>query len=158
MIKIYRCGKNEIENTLKNAVPPYICGIFEIKRTANGKPYIEGNPVYFSLSHSGNKAVVAICDKPVGVDCEIIRERKIKGVLSRFTERERDEINVDTVRFLYNWTAKEAFIKMKGGTLANDLKRLEYCESKLYAGGKLQNCTLETQTIGNLIITVCTER
>ena len=36
-----------------------------LARTENGKPYIDGNPLYFSLSHSGKHGVIAVCDKPV---------------------------------------------------------------------------------------------
>lgn len=154
---IIKCEAETVYNTLKNAIAPHICGSFDIKRTPNGKPYIEGNPVYFSLSHSGEKAVIAISDSPVGIDCELIGRRTANSVISRFTERERAEINGDIAAFLYNWTAKEAFIKMLGGTLARDLKRLEYFGGKLYLDAIPQDCAVEHMNDGELIITVCTK-
>lgn len=156
MLKLYYCDKNDIENTLKNVITPNICGDYRIERTQNGKPYIVGNPLYFSVSHSDNRAVIAICDKPVGVDCEIIRERKISGISKRLSEREQAEIGGNTLNFLYNWTAKEAFIKMIGGTLASCLKHLEFFESKIYMGGKLQNCTVKFENQPNFVVAVCT--
>ena len=68
---------------------------------ANGKPYIEGNPFYFSLSHSGNYAVCAISDSPIGVDIEKEKElsERIKG---RFAKN------------IVEWTEKEAKGKLTG--------------------------------------------
>lgn len=117
---------------------------FEIKRTPNGKPYIEDNPLYFSISHSHNHAVIAICDKPVGIDLEFYdkdgRLKKYTSILKRFTEREKQEIGDCFAKFFINWIIKEAYIKMTGGTLAADLKKLEYTGRKLYFDGREVTC------------------
>lgn len=42
----------------------------DFRITKHGKPYVNNNPFYFSLSHSYNYAVCAISDSPVGVDIE----------------------------------------------------------------------------------------
>ncbi len=119
------------ENELKSVIAPNICGNFNILRTPNGKPYIDGDPVYFSLSHSKNVTVIAISDEHVGVDLEFTGRKKYSAILSRFTARERAEITNET-DFLHAWVAKESFIKTVGGTLAHDLKRLEYYGGKIY--------------------------
>ena len=64
----------------------------EIKRTENGKPYFEGDPVFFSVSHTGETALIAVCDRAVGVDAEIIKQRDFNAILKRFTAREQVEI------------------------------------------------------------------
>lgn len=117
---------------------------FEIKRTENGKPYIVGNPLYFSLSHSRGHAVIALCDKPVGIDMERYHEngrlKNYKHILSSFTEREKQWISDTFAFFFLNWVAKEAYIKMVGGTLAHYLKRLEFYDYKLYLDGEQVSC------------------
>lgn len=121
--------KTEILIARKLSVP------FKILRTENGKPYIEGNPLFFSVSHSGSRAVIALCDKPVGVDLERCdAEKNFSHVLARFTEREKEEIGESAAAFYKNWTAKEAYIKMIGGTLAHDLTNTEYVNRRICRG------------------------
>lgn len=93
---------------------------------ANGKPMLAeplsetGGGIDFSLSHSGDYAVFAISDKPVGVDierktdgCEAVakrffREEEYKDMMGADTEEERKR------RFLEYWTMKEAYVKRDG--------------------------------------------
>lgn len=83
----------------------------------HGKPYMDDAP-YFSISHSGSFAVLAVSEKPVGVDIQkavFIR----KNVLRRsFTKEEQDMIGEDPVRFLRLWTRKEAAVKLTGDGLS----------------------------------------
>lgn len=74
-----------------------------------GKPYVEGDPFYFSLSHSGDYAVCAISDSPVGVDIEKEKElsEKIKGRFAKNT---------------VEWTEKEAKGKLTGNGFFDDTK------------------------------------
>lgn len=126
----------------------------EILRTENGKPYIEGNPLYFSISHSGKHAIIAVCGKPVGADLEIFKDKSHNLLISRFPSEEQEEIT-DERQFLLHWTAREAFIKMKGGTLANDLKSTSYSGGKIYYCGAEQVCTLQQHFTEYGVITVC---
>ncbi|MBE6718409.1 MAG: hypothetical protein E7574_04045 [Ruminococcaceae bacterium] len=71
------------------------------KTMENGKPYIEGNPFYFSLSHSGDYAVCAISDTPVGIDIELDKELSTL-VKKRFAEN------------MLEWTKREAKGKLTG--------------------------------------------
>ena len=84
----------------------------------NEKPYIEGNPLYISVSHSGNWAVCAIADKPIGVDVEEIRGVQEKFVVRTCSEGERAYIRYGDAgylsRFWECWTAKEALFKLTG--------------------------------------------
>ena len=159
MLEIFLTENNSVYEKLEILLTQRLGAKFEIMRTANSKPYIEGTPLHLSLSHSGSSALIAISDKPVGVDAEIIKERKYSSVLSRFTERERKEINNDITAFYENWTIKEAYIKLSGGTLAKDLKRLEYFGRSLFCDGEKVTCgynALEIQS-GKLLCTVCAE-
>ena len=55
MTKLYFCRAQEIEKTLKTALSPHICGDYEIKRGVYGKPYIEGNLVFFQFRTAETK-------------------------------------------------------------------------------------------------------
>ena len=158
MIELIFTDKESVYNKLESVVAPHICGSFELKRTKNGKPYIEGNPLYFSLSHSGDKAVIALCDKPVGVDFELFGAHKFESVLSRLTARERQEIQSDEKKFLENWTAKEAYIKMVGGTIAGYLKRLEYFNGVIFLDNLPQNCGICAHEYEFGIVTTCIQK
>lgn len=151
MFKLYTTKNERVYEKVKE-----VCQIdCEIKRTENGKPYFEGDPVFFSVSHTGETALIAVCDRAVGVDAEIIKQRDFNAILKRFTAREQDEIALDTLAFLKNWTAKEAYIKLLGGTLAEDLKRLEYFDGVLCCDGIKADCTLFCAVSDGLVYTVC---
>lgn len=155
MLELHFTENKDLYKKVEKLIARHICGDFEIKRTENGKPYVDGDPVYFSVSHNKGRAVIAICDKPVGVDTEAVEDRKHDAVLSRFTLRERQEIGGDQLKFFKNWTAKEAFIKMKGGTLASFLKRTEFFDGRVFLDGEAQNCGICAHVFNSSIITVC---
>ena len=144
MIKLYFCRLNEIEKTLKNALHPHICGNYAIKYGVYGKPYLEGNPVFFSISHSGNEGVVLISDRQCGVDLEVLKVRKLDAYFGRLSERERTEIREDYNLLLKNFVAKEAYIKYLGGTIGW-IKRLEYFGSILYFDGRKADCEIKVE-------------
>ena len=156
MIKLYFCRAEDIEETLKNALHPHICGNYAIKHGVYGKPYIEGNPVFFSIAHSGEDGVILISDKQCGVDLEVYKNRKFGALYNRLTERERAEIREDYKLFLKNWVAKEAYIKYLGGTVAW-IKRLEYAGGVLYFDGKKADCEITVDTCSDrAVYAVCT--
>ena len=53
------------------------------KKGENRKPYLEGAPFRFNLSHSGEYVVCALSDSDVGVDIEEIKPIS-EGVMRRF--------------------------------------------------------------------------
>jgi len=79
------------------------------KKGANGKPYLEGAPFCFNLSHSKEYVVCALSDCDVGVDIEKLRSIS-EGVMRRFvgTCTESDEENTRL------WTRYEAIGKFLG--------------------------------------------
>ena len=87
----------------------------------HGKPYMDNSP-FFSISHSGDLAVLAVSENPVGVDVQNMMPFS-QGILSRsFTKEERDYIGEDPVRFFRLWTRKEAAVKLTGDGLSVPLR------------------------------------
>ncbi len=151
MIELYATANERVYGKLKsllNTDEP-------IKRGKNGKPYTDG--ASFSVTHTADTALIAISDKPVGIDAEIIRERKSVSIIKRLTARERAEIKGSSLEFLKNWIVKEAYIKMLGGTLAHDFKRLEYFEGVLLCDGLKPECNIRCAVYGGLVYAVCAE-
>ena len=162
MLELYWTKNKDLHRKVEILIERKLGKHFTINRTENGKPYIEGNPFYFSISHSLDHAVIALCDKPIGVDLEYYdKEGRLKNynhVINRFTEREKNWINEAFVYFFINWVSKEAYIKMLGGTLAHDLKRLEYYDHRLYCDGAEVNCGHTVMAdFGAGIYAVCAE-
>ena len=94
----------------------------------NKKPYIEGNEVFFNLSHSGDYVLCVICDTEVGCDIQQIRKVR-RSVMDRYfhtgekayilggeTEEERAR------RFTRIWVLRESYIKQTGEGLKRDLR------------------------------------
>jgi 4'-phosphopantetheinyl transferase len=92
---------------------------FSVSQDDMGKPYIEGGP-HFSISHSGDWTVLAVCGEPLGLDIEACsRPRDTDGIARRvFHPAERAEALRDVKMFYRVWTAKESYIKMLGKGLA----------------------------------------
>ena len=145
MEELYFCEERDIEETLKNALSPHICGKYTIIRGDFGKPYVDGNPVFFSIAHR------------CGVDFEVIKKRKTSAVFKRLSAREKEEIQGDYIKFLQNWVAKESYIKYLGGTISW-IKRLEYAGGALYFDGKKTDCVIKVKTyLDRAVYAVCTK-
>lgn len=90
------------------------------------KPFVEGRPLSYSLSHSGSHAVLAITrGEEIGIDLEILDrsdslDDQLDG-LARLclTDKEQEALSAAPPerrarRFLSYWTAKEARMKLTG--------------------------------------------
>ena len=103
----------------------------ELFRTENGK--WECSACYFSLSHSGNFAAVAVSGKPIGVDIEKCDESRFTDALAGkiATKRELEELDClgDSRGAALNalWTQKEAVFKLLGNK-AFQPRRIEVSE------------------------------
>ncbi len=94
--------------------------------TAKGKPFLVDDrgeqPFQFSLSHSGEWAVVGLAlSVELGIDIEQIDpDVKAEAVAQRFFSRSESEAlrNVPpeqrTIAFFSTWTRKEAYVKARG--------------------------------------------
>lgn len=156
MVEIYCAAADEAHERLKRLLSGHIPAPIEILRTENGKPYIKDNPVFFSLSHSGDKAVIAVSSSPVGIDLELFKGKTHLLVMSRFSGRENAEICGEK-DFLKHWTAREAFVKYSGGSLAEMWKRVEFFGGNILLDGEKQNVKLRFYEFYYGIAALCAE-
>lgn len=126
----------------------------EICKSINGKPYIKGDKVFFNATHSKGLLALAVGKRQVGLDCECLDGKARPAVLSKFSEREKREIHC-TGDFYEHWTAREAYIKYLGLTLASDWRRVEYCKGKIHYCGNLQELPVLCFKVGNYTLAVC---
>ena len=103
-------------------------GIFGARfaRGAHGKPMLENAPLSFSLTHSGGRMFAAVAREELGLDAERRSRPLPQAYLRRLTPAERRE------DFFRLWTAKEAYVKYCGGTLAGMLPSLRFERGVLY--------------------------
>ena len=85
----------------------------------DGKPYLNNSDIYFNVSHSGNAIAIGISCYDIGIDIEVIKERKLsdKIVEKVFLEDEKEEYEKtdNKIDYFYNiWTKKEAYVKLIG--------------------------------------------
>lgn len=122
----YAFKKDRDKFIIVQAVLRYLLGKFLdqkpmdviILRDDFGKPFVAGNPVYFSLSYADDYAFLAVTSgRPLGVDIEaVMGERAIyDSSLLHPSEIEAIEKAEDPVgRFYDYWCAKEALLKALG--------------------------------------------
>lgn len=78
----------------------------------HGKPFFLDHPEWhFSLSHSGDLAVCAFDDSPIGVDIEQIRPIDTKRLAARYLGT-REPLTPE--EFFSLWTRKESYLKAVG--------------------------------------------
>ena len=100
------------------------------EKNAQGKPFLPDTRIQFNLSHSGDYALIALSDAPVGIDIE--RHKPARDVLAiaqrYFTPTEylyiknQDDQN-KTSTFYDVWSAKEAYVKALGEGIAYGFDR-----------------------------------
>ena len=86
--------------------------------TGRGKPYFEGNPLYFSISHTRHHAFCALSDRPIGIDAEEI-DRIIPPMLAEKILSPAEKIRYAAASdkneaLLRLWVLKEARAKFLG--------------------------------------------
>lgn len=98
----------------------------------SGKPAIEGDPLFFNISHTTDASAIAISLKgPVGIDIERIRIIKDFASIARkfFSKSECDFIfssgEYELDKFFLIWTRKEALLKAVGSGIISDLPKVE---------------------------------
>ena len=108
-----------------------------------GKPVFPGEQkVHFSISHSGDRVVLAFGDSPLGVDIEFIRQANLK-LAGRFFTREEYEhlLQQETERqgelFYRIWTGKEAVVKAAGCGLTLPLDGFSVSDETVMVSGKM---------------------
>ncbi len=89
-----------------------------ILKSEYGKPYFRDLPIKFSVSHSGDRVILAASDKEIGADIQKVNSRAVRVAERFFTEGECAYVGGDCARFFEIWTKKEAYAKWHGGGLA----------------------------------------
>lgn len=132
------------------AQPEFIIG-------PHGKPYLENGP-HFSISHSHGAVAVAIGERNMGLDIEVIRQFHQMVPQRIMSRREyewfcrRGEMKVD---FFTLWTLKESYFKYLGTGLRGFPNGTEF-----YYDGKQWTLTGESLSFQvieekNLLMTIC---
>lgn len=106
------------------------CGTAE-----HGKPALVADAApRFSLSHAGDRVVLAVCpDRPVGVDVESA-DRAIDEL--RRLVLHPDEPPATGLDLLWVWTRKEALLKATGEGLARPMTAVDLGAHDLGVGGQ----------------------
>ncbi len=98
-----------------------------------GKPYLEGDAGYFSLSHSGELLVCAVSGEEVGADVEVFRTLR-QDISRKILSEEEQEIFQALPQKEKNdwlirvWTEKESIGKLLGTGIRTpkELKKTDY--------------------------------
>ncbi|MDR0684204.1 MAG: 4'-phosphopantetheinyl transferase superfamily protein [Spirochaetaceae bacterium] len=113
--------------------------VFRIHKSVNGKPYIDGGPC-FSVSHSGNYVVLAVCREDAGFDIQFARADRDTAMIARhaFQPEEIEAVGCDTSMFYRVWAAKEAYLKMAG---CRSLSMQDFCVRLEGGAGRIKGIT-----------------
>ena len=93
--------------------------LLKIEKSSNGKPFLINSikPLYFNISHSRNYSVIAISDKDIGVDIELMRDFYNDAIVKKYFSEEEQNVVCKNNNFLEIWTRKEAVVKLKGESI-----------------------------------------
>ena len=131
---------------------------FEISVGKNGKPFLNGNGLFFNISHCAEGVAVVLDTAPVGIDVQETGGFNEKVAKRFFDEDENKKINASPDRaeaFTRIWTLKESAIKCEGKSLANlDEFSFGNYESFFEKFEKKFSCLREK----NVLISVCGNR
>ncbi|MDR0913832.1 MAG: 4'-phosphopantetheinyl transferase superfamily protein [Oscillospiraceae bacterium] len=150
LIKAFKNGRNFTDTGLLQSltgwwlVSQVLCGggaCFSVSFSSKGKPKISGLP-FFSISHSGNYAFLAVAKQEVGCDIQLHQNKKIvdlkKLAQKVFSEAEIEYMQSSTdekAAFYEIWAKKESYAKCTGQGLASINKKADttmLCNNILY--------------------------
>jgi 4'-phosphopantetheinyl transferase len=108
--------KRELETFGKNYLITQLLGkSASIKYSNTGKPYLEGDTRFVSISHSHDKLAVIINNKEnAGIDIELIRDKVINIKHKFLSASELENAENDIEKLLIYWSAKETLYKIYG--------------------------------------------
>lgn len=87
----------------------------EIKANSYGKPYFVDVPLFFNISHSKNLCAVAISDKPVGIDIQVVSRCNKKVAQRYFDKKSLLHLYISPNKnnaFTKGWTTYESTLKL----------------------------------------------
>ena len=89
----------------------------KVKIHHNGKPYIEGEEIHFSLSHSGDYAACIVSKKSVGIDIQKMVKVSQRAIQRFSTANELKSISESAEpqkQAIKIWSLKESYLKASG--------------------------------------------
>ena len=113
----FRREEDKLRSVAAGALECYALGVDEsgICVEENGKPRASGGEYGFSVSHSGNYAVLALSEGEVGADIEKLEDVRHNVAQRVFTPEELLWMREDVQnRFYILWTLKESVCKLDG--------------------------------------------
>lgn len=124
---------------------------FELRYGRYGKPYLEWYPkIHFNISHCRHGCIVAVSDRPIGVDIQEIRSFSWKVAEQVCCEEELHLLKNSSDRakeFTRIWTMKESFVKMTGVGMQMEMKHVNVLH-------KREIVTIQRREV---FISVCTD-
>ena len=146
----YRFDKDKLLSLAAGLLIRRAIGEKPITLGEHGKPYADG--CFFSVSHSGRIAAIAVDDTELGMDVEQLPDESRLKIAGRFyhpAERQYVKQAEDPCRaFCEIWTRKEAVLKMTGEGISTDLTAFDTTSESLKA-------QLFTTAIEDYCLSVC---
>lgn len=112
----------------------------EVSVAENGRPYLQGHSLQFNLTHSHERAALALSRdsallEGLGVDLEWLpRTVEVQAIGRRFfTAEEHAWVGTSRDRFFHIWTRKEAVLKSNGVGLRVALDSFEVMQDEVEA-------------------------
>lgn len=122
---------------------------------AGGKPFLPDHPhIHFNLSHCRLGAACALSPRPVGIDAESVRPYKddlARHVLNAEEYARVGESADPAEAFIRLWTMKEAYAKLTGRGLRDDLHTLLPATGYDFD----TRCLSSADGQGRMVVTVC---
>lgn len=136
----------------------------EIVYNEYGKPYFKNSKLYFNVSHSNKKVLIALSDSELGIDIQKISnydEERIDKLAKRiYNDNDYNYFNNDeNVTFTQIWTIKEAYLKYVGYGLIKNLHDIvvEYNTNSVYLMNRNPS-NFYTCYCGDYIVSVVTNK
>ena len=121
----------------------------------HGKPYFKDNSLYYSVSHSGKAAAIAVDEKEVGLDIEKLPDGDFLKIAKRFYHPNELDFVLDSAdrarAFARIWTRKEAYLKQTGIGISTDLRGFDTTSGELsgrIASFDIEGCAISVCTTG----------
>ena len=118
-------------------------------RYEQNKPFADN--CFVSISHSGDMVAVCTSEKPIGIDIELINEKRNLEKLSNRVfcgkELETFKNNPTPEQFYEIWTQKEAYSKIDGQGVNEIMKGFDIFD--------LQGYEFHTEIINDYVLSIC---
>lgn len=172
--KCFRFEADRLRTIIGELLARYgICNCFGIdasKLSFNvsefGKPYIDGIPYYFNISHSDDYIICGVSDINIGVDIEKMQDIDFGFACDVFSDDEIRRFSPESVEnktelFFSIWTLKESYVKWLGSGFHRKLSSYTVSPKGMQAeildphslDGTVPK--LRTYTLGDYKISIC---